>query len=71
MGIPFLGKVPLDLAIREGGDSGMPISASKPDSPQAEALMSVAKRVAGQVSSRQETLKLPVFKAEKSAATGA
>ena len=62
MGIPFLGKVPLDLAIREGGDSGQPIAASRPESSQAQALMDVAKRVAGQVSSRQDAMKLPIFK---------
>ena len=31
--IPFLGRIPLDPAIREGGDAGMPIVASVPDSP--------------------------------------
>ena len=31
--IPFLGRIPLDPAIREGGDAGMPVVASTPDSP--------------------------------------
>ena len=31
--IPFLGRIPLDPAIREGGDTGMPIVASDPESP--------------------------------------
>lgn len=31
--IPFLGRIPLDPAIREGGDTGMPIVASDPKSP--------------------------------------
>ena len=31
--IPFLGRIPLDPAIREGGDAGMPIVASDPESP--------------------------------------
>ena len=31
--IPFLGRIPLDPVIREGGDAGMPIVASAPDSP--------------------------------------
>ena len=31
--IPFLGRIPLDPAIREGGDAGTPIVASVPDSP--------------------------------------
>jgi ATP-binding protein involved in chromosome partitioning len=35
MGLPFLGEIPIDLAIREGGDAGTPILASHPQSPQA------------------------------------
>ncbi len=31
--IPFLGRIPLDPAIREGGDAGMPIVAADPKSP--------------------------------------
>ena len=31
--IPFLGRIPLDPVIREGGDAGMPVVASIPDSP--------------------------------------
>lgn len=31
--IPFLGRIPLDPAIREGGDAGMPVVVSTPDSP--------------------------------------
>ena len=31
--IPFLGRIPLDPAIREGGDTGMPIVASDQNSP--------------------------------------
>ncbi len=62
MEIPFLGQIPLDLAIREGGDAGTPISASQPESPQSKALMDVARKVAGQISARTEGLKLPLFK---------
>jgi ATP-binding protein involved in chromosome partitioning len=62
MRIPFLGRVPIDLAIREGGDEGVPIVVGKPDSPQSAALVELAKRVAGEVSSRTEGMKLPIFK---------
>jgi len=62
MRIPFLGRVPIDLAIREGGDQGVPIVAGHPDSPQSAALVQVAKRVAGEISARSEGLKLPIFK---------
>jgi ATP-binding protein involved in chromosome partitioning len=49
LGCDFLGEVPLDLSIRETSDAGLPIVATQPDSPQAEALMQVAKRVAAQL----------------------
>ncbi|NNE99910.1 MAG: Mrp/NBP35 family ATP-binding protein, partial [Pyrinomonadaceae bacterium] len=49
-GIPFLGEVPLGLEVREGGDSGIPVTISHPDSPQSEAFRHVAEEVARQVS---------------------
>jgi ATP-binding protein involved in chromosome partitioning len=57
MGIRFLGEVPIDLAIREGGDHGLPIVAGAPDSPQAQAFLAVARNVAGAVST--QVLKAP------------
>ncbi|MGF1551848.1 MAG: Mrp/NBP35 family ATP-binding protein [Paracoccaceae bacterium] len=42
IGAPFLGEIPLDLAIREAGDGGAPIVAAKPASPQARAFLDVA-----------------------------
>jgi ATP-binding protein involved in chromosome partitioning len=48
--VPFLGEVPLHLRIREGGDSGRPIVATEPDSPQADNFMTVARNLAAQVS---------------------
>jgi ATP-binding protein involved in chromosome partitioning len=49
LGCDFLGEVPLDLAIRETSDAGLPIVATHPDSVQAQALMQVATRVAAQL----------------------
>jgi ATP-binding protein involved in chromosome partitioning len=49
-GVPFLGAVPLGLEVREGGDKGVPVVVSQPDSPQAEAFRRVAEEVARQVS---------------------
>jgi ATP-binding protein involved in chromosome partitioning len=49
-GVPFLGAVPLGLQVREGGDRGVPVVVSDPDSPQAEAFRRVAEEVARQVS---------------------
>ncbi|HVF56221.1 MAG TPA: Mrp/NBP35 family ATP-binding protein [Pyrinomonadaceae bacterium] len=49
-GVPFLGAVPLGLEVREGGDRGVPVVVSHPQSPQAEAFRHVAEEVARQVS---------------------
>lgn len=48
--VPFLGSVPLGLEVREGGDKGVPVVISQPDSPQAKAFRKVAEEVARQVS---------------------
>jgi ATP-binding protein involved in chromosome partitioning len=50
MKVPFLGSVPLYEPVRTGGDSGVPIVMSEPESPAARALTSAAERVAQQVS---------------------
>ncbi|MBX9666251.1 MAG: Mrp/NBP35 family ATP-binding protein [Candidatus Obscuribacterales bacterium] len=49
-GVPFLGEVPIDIRIREGGDTGQPLVACHPDSPAAKAFIDIAKQVAAQVS---------------------
>lgn len=46
----FLGQVPIGLEVREGGDSGVPVVVSAPDSAQAAALRTVAEEVARHVS---------------------
>ncbi len=43
--VPLLGQVPLEVAVREGGDEGLPIVLSHPDSPAALALLGVADRL--------------------------
>jgi ATP-binding protein involved in chromosome partitioning len=48
--VPFLGEVPIDVALREAGDTGKPIVAADPDSPVAHAFAQIAERVAAQVS---------------------
>ena len=45
LGIPFLGEIPLNLNIRVASDSGAPIVASQPESPQAAAFRTVARRL--------------------------
>lgn len=49
-GVPFLGAVPLGMEVRAGGDAGVPVVVSQPDSPQAIAFRRVAEEVARQVS---------------------
>jgi ATP-binding protein involved in chromosome partitioning len=40
--VPLLGSIPLDVALREGGDDGYPLVLSDPDSPAAAALLQIA-----------------------------
>jgi len=50
LGVPFVGRIPIYQPIREGGDSGVPLMISEPDSPAARAFMLAAERTAAQVS---------------------
>jgi ATP-binding protein involved in chromosome partitioning len=50
IGVPFLGRIPLYQPIREGGDSGVPLMISEPESPAARAITAAAERAAAQVS---------------------
>jgi ATP-binding protein involved in chromosome partitioning len=43
--VPLLGRIPLVPALREGGDSGTPITVSEPDSEAAQAFAAIAERV--------------------------
>ena len=53
LGLEFLGEIPLDIKTREGADSGVPITESEPDSPQAQAFLRVAEQVAARCSTLQ------------------
>ncbi|OAI42583.1 hypothetical protein AYO42_02220 [Rhizomicrobium sp. SCGC AG-212-E05] len=46
LGAPFLGEIPLVPRIRETSDAGTPISVLAPDSPEAQAFLDVAIKVA-------------------------
>jgi ATP-binding protein involved in chromosome partitioning len=48
--VPLLGEVPINVALREGGDAGKPVMATDPDSPAAHAFAKIAEQVAAQVS---------------------
>ncbi|MBJ7358167.1 P-loop NTPase [Nocardioides sp.] len=45
--VPVLGRIPLDLALREGGDAGKPIVESDPTALAAQVLTEVAQRLGG------------------------
>jgi len=45
LGVPLLGQVPLEQAVREGGDLGRPVMLAEPTSEAARAFREVAARV--------------------------
>ena len=45
MGMPFLGEVPLDMAIRETSDAGKPVMAGNPEGPQDGAFRAIAREI--------------------------
>ena len=49
-GWPFLGEIPIDPAVRVGGDEGTPVVISHPDSAVAQAFRITARTLAGKVS---------------------
>lgn len=48
-GVPFLGEIPLDPSIREGGDLGQPAVAALPHSPVAAAFRQITEAAAQQI----------------------
>jgi ATP-binding protein involved in chromosome partitioning len=44
--VPLLGQVPIDIRLREAGDSGVPLVLSDPDSPAARQLRGIADKLA-------------------------
>src|SRR5437868_470594 len=62
LGIPFLGEVPLDLAIRTQSDAGVPIVIAQPQASSSKMLREIAEKVAAQVSIR--AYEAPVLEVE-------
>lgn len=52
MGIPFLGEIPINPLIREGGDTGKPIVIADPDCEETKKIMEIARNMAAQISIR-------------------
>lgn len=50
LGLEFLGELPLDARIREGGDSGVPVVAGHPESEIARSFIHLAEQVAARCS---------------------
>src|SRR5262245_39828171 len=49
LGVPFLGEVPLHMAIREKSDAGLPVVATEPDGPHAQIYRDIAAKVREQL----------------------
>jgi len=54
LGVPFLGSIPIDPAIREGGDSGHPIVVANPGSPQAAAFKGIAQKLVNELGGAEQ-----------------
>lgn len=52
LGVPLLGQIPLDPALRAGGDDGVPICVSDPESETAKAFAAIAEAVVSKGPSR-------------------
>jgi ATP-binding protein involved in chromosome partitioning len=46
LGVPLLAEIPIDIALREGGDAGAPITAQGGGGAAAEAFRSAARKLA-------------------------
>jgi ATP-binding protein involved in chromosome partitioning len=47
LGVPLLAEIPIDVALRQGGDDGRPLVATTPDAPASKAFLAMAKALAG------------------------
>jgi ATP-binding protein involved in chromosome partitioning len=63
LGVPFLGRIPIDPAIRECGDTGKPIVAARPEHDVSKAYVEIARGLVGPLEKiRQATpLDLPLI----------
>ncbi len=55
MGVAFLGEIPIEQQLREGGDSGVPTVEEQPASVSSKAFTEIAKRTAQQIAIRNAT----------------
>jgi len=50
LGVPLLGAIPMEMPVREGGDAGVPIVVSDPESASGKELKAIAQQIAARVS---------------------
>ena len=55
LGVPLLGEIPLEQALREGGDAGNPIVVAAPESSSARAFDAMAAQLRRQIDLRNAT----------------
>jgi ATP-binding protein involved in chromosome partitioning len=70
MDIAFLGELPLDLKVRQGGDRGLPIVVGHPESKEAQKFMEIARNVAGRISQENVRGRAPVVTGPAQATVG-
>ncbi len=62
-GVPFIGAIPMDPAVRQGGDRGAPVVITQPDSAVAKAFVHIAEDIAARISVaavKQNTSFIPI-----------
>jgi ATP-binding protein involved in chromosome partitioning len=64
MGLNFLGEIPIDTRVREGGDEGTPIVVAAPDAPAAKAFDEIAGRIAQRVAIQAMRIPLKIVQAD-------
>ncbi len=57
VGVPFLGAVPIGMAVREEGDRGVPCSAGRPDAPEARAFGAIGAAAAARLETSPPTVR--------------
>ena len=67
LGVPFLGAVPLDTALRESGDAGAPVVETAPESESARAIVAIAEAV---LASRPAAIRKPLRSSKTKGARG-
>jgi ATP-binding protein involved in chromosome partitioning len=45
LGVPLLGEIPIDVALREGSDTGQPVVKANPDAPSSRVLRAIARKI--------------------------